>query len=163
MCVWGHSILGVRNPGFTVPLNLRNPGVTVPLDLRTLRILLAPLVLRRAPLPPPPPPSGGGGVRGAGGSGKKVFFLGCLLRVQTPQTIPAPTDENWRGNALVLKTPVENAPRISIEKHLSWSSDIPPAARFPLHRSRPAKYQPNRQPATVCAESGAESDDDEVG
>jgi hypothetical protein len=60
-----------------------------------------------------------------------------------------------RGNALVLKTPVENAPRTSIEKHLSWSSDIPPAARFPLHRSRPAKYQPNRQPATVCAESGA--------
>ena len=60
-----------------------------------------------------------------------------------------------RGNALVLKTPVENAPRTSIEKHLSWSSDIPPAARFPLHRSRPAEYQPNRQPATVCAESGA--------
>ena len=60
-----------------------------------------------------------------------------------------------RGNALVLKTPVENAPRTSIEKHLSWSSDIPPAARFPLHRSLPAEYQPNRQPATVCAESGA--------
>ena len=60
-----------------------------------------------------------------------------------------------RGNALVLKTPVENAPRTSIEKHLSWSPDIPPAARFPLHRSRPAEYQPNRQPATVCAESGA--------
>jgi hypothetical protein len=57
-----------------------------------------------------------------------------------------------RGNALVLKTPVENAPRTSIEKHLSWSPDIPPAARFPLHRSRPAEYQPNRQPATVCAE-----------
>ena len=47
-----------------------------------------------------------------------------------------------RGNALVLKTPVENAPRKGIEKHLvhlSWSSDIPPAARFPLHRSRPAE------------------------
>jgi hypothetical protein len=29
-----------------------------------------------------------------------------------------------RGNALVLKTPVENAPRTSIEKHLSWSPDI---------------------------------------
>jgi hypothetical protein len=26
---------------------------------------------------------------------------------------------------LVLKTPVENAPRTSIEKHLSWSLDIP--------------------------------------
>ncbi len=31
-----------------------------------------------------------------------------------------------RGNAFVLKTPVENAPRTSIEKHLSWSPDIPP-------------------------------------
>ena len=60
-----------------------------------------------------------------------------------------------RGNALVLKTPVENAPRTSIEKYLSWSSDIPPAARFPLHRSRPAEYQPNRQSAPVCTESGA--------
>jgi hypothetical protein len=60
-----------------------------------------------------------------------------------------------RGNALVLKTPVENAPRTSFEKQLSWSPDILPAARFPLHRSRPAEYQPNRQPATVCAESGA--------
>jgi hypothetical protein len=37
-----------------------------------------------------------------------------------------------RGNALVLKTPVENAPRTSIEKHLSWSPDIPPAAHFQL-------------------------------
>jgi hypothetical protein len=59
-----------------------------------------------------------------------------------------------RGNALLLKTPVENAPRTSIEKHLSWSSDIPPTALFPLHRSRPAEYQPNRQPATVCTERG---------
>ena len=50
-----------------------------------------------------------------------------------------------RGNALVLKTPVENAPRTSIEKHLSRSSDIPPAACFPPHRSRPAEYQPIRE------------------
>jgi hypothetical protein len=50
-------LVGVRNPGFTVPLNLRNPGFMVlwfygfmvPLDLRTLRILLAPLVLRGSP------------------------------------------------------------------------------------------------------------------
>jgi hypothetical protein len=41
-------------------------GFMVPLDLRTLRIPLAPLVLRGVPLPPPPPPSGGGG-GGAGG------------------------------------------------------------------------------------------------
>ncbi len=58
-----------------------------------------------------------------------------------------------RCNELVLKTPVENATRTSIEKHLSWSSDIPPASHFPLHLSRPAKYQPNLQPATVCVES----------
>jgi hypothetical protein len=50
------------------------------------------------------------------------------------------------------KTPVENAPRTSIEKDLSWFSDIPPASRFPPHRSRPAGYLPNRQPATVGAE-----------
>jgi len=31
-----------------------------------------------------------------------------------------------RGNALVLKTPVENAPRTNVEKHLSWSSDWSP-------------------------------------
>jgi hypothetical protein len=63
-----------------------------------------------------------------------------------------------QGNALVLKTPVENALRTgicSIEKHLSWFSDIPPAVLFPLHRLRPAEYQPNQQPATVFAERGA--------
>ena len=54
---------------------------------------------------------------------------------------------------MVLKTPVENAPRTSIEKHLSCSPDIPPAVCFPPHRSRPAEYQTNLQPATVCVES----------
>jgi hypothetical protein len=34
------------------------------------------------------------------------------------------------------KTPVENAPRTNVEKHLSLSSDIPPATRFPPHQSR---------------------------
>jgi hypothetical protein len=60
----------------------------------------------------------------------------------------------WKDpNALVLKkTPVENAPRTSIAKHLSLSSDIPPAEQFPPHRSRAAGYPPNRQPATVSAE-----------
>ena len=29
-----------------------------------------------------------------------------------------------RGNALVLKTPVENAPRTSVEKHLSWREPV---------------------------------------
>jgi hypothetical protein len=46
--------LGVRNPGFTVPLDLWI--LLAHLDLRTLRILLAPLDLRRIPLPPPSPP-----------------------------------------------------------------------------------------------------------
>ena len=53
-----------------------------------------------------------------------------------------------RGNALVLKTPVENAPRTSIEKHLSWSSDIPPAARFPLHRRMITSSRISAQPTT---------------
>jgi hypothetical protein len=58
-----------------------------------------------------------------------------------------------RGNAMVLKNTCRKCPdNQSIEKHLSWSSDIPPAARFPPHRSRPAGYQHNRQPATVGAE-----------
>ncbi len=67
-----------------------------------------------------------------------------------------------RGNALVLKTPVENAPRTSVEKHLSWSSDIPPAPRLTLHRLRPAEYQPkptNLPPST--RRSGRERHDDE--
>ena len=82
---WILGLLGVRNPGFMVPLNLRNPGFTVPLDLRTLRILLAPLVLRG--VPPTPPPSGGGGGGGAilRGAGDVVesegLFFRCLLRV----------------------------------------------------------------------------------
>jgi hypothetical protein len=58
--------------------------------------------------------------------------------LDSPHT-PAPM--LMRGNALVLKTPVENAPRTSVEKHLSWSPDIPPAARFPFNRSSPAEYQ----------------------
>jgi len=67
-----------------------------------------------------------------------------------------------RGNALVLKTPVENAPRTSVEKHLSWSSDIPPAARLTLHRSRPAEYQPKpTNPPLSARRAGRERHDDE--
>jgi hypothetical protein len=53
-----------------------------------------------------------------------------------------------------LKTPVENAPRTSVEKHLSWSSDIPPAARLPLHRSRPAEYQRSARRGAVSEVGG---------
>ena len=72
-----------------------------------------------------------------------------------------------RGNELVLKTPVENAPRTSVEKHLSWSSDIPPAALWPLHQSRPAEYHPKpTNPPPSAKRAGRErhdneSDDDE--
>ena len=67
-----------------------------------------------------------------------------------------------RGNALVLKTPVKNAPRASIEKHLSWSSDIPPAVRLTLHRSRPAEYQPKpTNPPPSARRAGRERHDDE--
>ncbi len=50
-----------------------------------------------------------------------------------------------RGNALVLKTPVENAPRTSVEKHLSWSSDIPPAARLTLDPRSYRSWIPKQQ------------------
>ena len=67
-----------------------------------------------------------------------------------------------RGNALVLKTPVENAPRTSVEKHLSWFSDIPPAAHWTLHRSRPAEYQPKpTNPPPSAGRAGRERHDDE--
>ena len=67
-----------------------------------------------------------------------------------------------RGNALVLKTPVGNAPRTSVEKHLSWSSDIPPAERLTLHRSRPAEYQPKlTNPPPSARRAGRERHDDE--
>ena len=36
-------------------------------------------------------------------------------------------------NALALKNTCRNAPRASVEKHLSWSSDISPAARAPVN------------------------------
>ena len=70
-----------------------------------------------------------------------------------------------RGNALVLKTPVETAPRTSVEKHLLWSSDIPPATPLTLHRSRPAEYlqyQPKlTNPPLSARRAGRERHDDE--
>ena len=55
-----------------------------------------------------------------------------------------------RGNALVLKTPVENALRTSVEKHLSWSSDIPPAARFPARPHCRVPPPPASHTTFVC-------------
>ncbi len=46
---WIFGLLGVRNPGFTVPLNLWNSGFTVPLGLRALRILGCPKPQKRNP------------------------------------------------------------------------------------------------------------------
>jgi hypothetical protein len=61
-----------------------------------------------------------------------------------------------RGNALVLKTPVENAPRTSVEKHLSWSSDIPchgPRTNKPtLFKVTEPSSVPYRAPS-ACAKS----------
>jgi hypothetical protein len=98
----------LRNPGVTLPLDPRTLGYSepwfyctlesseswfygfygfmVPLDLRTLRILLAPLVLRGVPLPPPPHPGGmergeGDSPGGRGGRQNPRGSLGCLLRV----------------------------------------------------------------------------------
>ena len=57
-----------------------------------------------------------------------------------------------RGNALVLKkTPVEKAPRTSIETQLSWSSDpFSSTLSTPLITS--SRISTHRQPATVSAE-----------
>ena len=59
-----------------------------------------------------------------------------------------------RGRALVLKNTCRNASSTSVIKHLSWSPDIHPTARWvpsTPHRSRPAGYPPNRQPGAVGA------------
>ena len=59
-----------------------------------------------------------------------------------------------RGRALVLKNTCRNASSTSVKKHLSWSPDIHPTARWvpsTPHRSRPAGYPPTRQPGAVGA------------
>ena len=60
-----------------------------------------------------------------------------------------------QGRALALKNTCQNASSTSVEKHLSWSPDIHPTARWvpsTPHRSRPAGHPPNRQPCAVGAE-----------
>ena len=61
-----------------------------------------------------------------------------------------------RGNALVLKTPVENAPRTSIEKHLSWSSRRHPSRSAistpPIASSRISAQTTTRH--RLCGELG---------
>ena len=59
------------------------------------------------------------------------------------------------GRALALKNTCRNASSTSVEKHLSWSPDMHPTARWvpsTPHRSRPAGHPPNRQPCAVGAE-----------
>ena len=59
-----------------------------------------------------------------------------------------------QGRALVLKNTCRNASSTSVKKHLSWSPDIHPTARWvpsTPHRSRPAGYPPTRQPGAVGA------------
>ena len=60
-----------------------------------------------------------------------------------------------QGRALALKNTCQNASSTSVEKHLSWSPDIHPTARWvpsTPHRSRPAGRPPNRQPCAAGAE-----------
>ena len=60
-----------------------------------------------------------------------------------------------QGRALALKNTCRNASSTSVEKHLSWSPDMHPTARWvpsTPHRSRPAGHPPNRQPCAVGAE-----------
>lgn len=59
-----------------------------------------------------------------------------------------------QGRALVLKNTCRNASSTSVKKHLSWSPDIHPTARWvpsTPHRSRPAGYPSTRQPGAVGA------------
>ena len=59
-----------------------------------------------------------------------------------------------QGRALVLKNTCRNASSTSVKKHLSWSPDIHPTARWvpsTPHRSRPAGSPPTRQPGAVGA------------
>ena len=60
-----------------------------------------------------------------------------------------------QGRSLALKNTCQNASSTSVEKHLSWSPDIHPTARWvpsTPHRSRPAGRPPNRQPCAAGAE-----------
>ena len=59
-----------------------------------------------------------------------------------------------QGRALALKNTCQNASGTSVEKHLSWSPDIHPTARWvpsTPHRSRPAGYPPTRHSGAVGA------------
>ena len=59
-----------------------------------------------------------------------------------------------QGRALVLKNTCRNASSTSVKKHLSWSPDIHPTARWvpsTPHRSRPAGYPPTRHSGAVGA------------
>ena len=56
------------------------------------------------------------------------------------------------GRALALKNTCRNASSTSVEKHLSWSPDIHPTARWvpsTPHRARPAGHPPTRHPGAV--------------
>ena len=58
------------------------------------------------------------------------------------------------GRALALKNTCRNASSTSVEKHLSWSPDIHPTARWvpsTPHRARPAGHPPTRHPGAVDA------------
>ena len=70
----------------------------------------------------------------------------CSPHTSTPMVM--------QGRALVLKNTCQNASSTSVEKHLSWSPDIHPTARWvpsTPHRSRPAGRPPNRQPCAAGA------------
>jgi len=59
------------------------------------------------------------------------------------------------GRALALKNTCQNASGTSVEKHLSWSPDIHPTARWvpsTPHRAHPAGHPPTRHPGAVGTE-----------
>ena len=70
-----------------------------------------------------------------------------------------------QGRALALKNTCQNASSTSVEKHLSWSPDIHPTARWvpsTPHRSRPAGHPPNRHPGVAGAEKREYSEGSDV-
>ena len=82
---WILGLLGVRNPGFTVPLNLRNPGFMV-LWYSWISGLFGfcwrPWFFGGSPsLPLLLQVEEGSILRGTGGAGRIRRGLGCLLRV----------------------------------------------------------------------------------
>ena len=90
-------------------------------------------------------------------------------RPPPPQTVPAPTDEHLTYTITQTPSDVQSrrapalintchdarfAPHVGANVKAGY---IPPAARFPPHRSRPAGYPPNRPPPSAWKSGAGEA------